>query len=209
MTLLLPSKSDVEFELVPSGSHVAVCYRVIDLGKQLIEYKGEQKKQHKIMISWELCDEFMTQGKNEGLPFSIHKWYTFSSSEKATLRKDLESWRGKPFSNEDFGRFDLKLLLGIGCLIGVVHSEKNGKTYSNINSIMRLPKGMSAKQPINPVVMFSLSDFDQKVFDDLSDSLKATIAKSPEYQEIKGANIQQPNVSFDHDDEQPLDDIPF
>lgn len=48
MPLNLPEKSD--FEITPAGSFVAICYRVIDLGTQLVEYKSESKKQHKIML---------------------------------------------------------------------------------------------------------------------------------------------------------------
>ena len=189
--MLLPPKTEGDFELTPAGTHVAVCYRVIDLGTQQIDFKGETKKQHKIMLSWELCDEFMTQGRNEGLPFSIHKRYTLSSHEKSSLRKDLESWRGKPFTDDDFGKFDIKVLLGIGCMIGVVHAESNGKVYANISSIMKLPKGMSAKPPVNPITYFSLDDYEQIVYDTLSENLKSTISLSPEFQNIKGKKSEE------------------
>lgn len=209
MSILLPAKTDADFELPPADTHLAVCYRVLDLGTQLVEYNGQSKKQHKIMLSWELSEAFMTQGKNEGLPFSIHKRYTFSSSEKSTLRKDLESWRGVPFTDEDFGKFDLGVLLGKGCLLGVVHTERNGKTYANISSIMRVPKSMTIKPPVNPTVYFDLSDFNQGIYDSLSDSLKATIALSPEYQALKGNNQTPPNVSDDWHDDIPNESVPF
>lgn len=208
--MLLPAKNEIDFELTPAGSHIAVCYRVIDLGTQQIEYKGQKKSQRKIMISWELCDEFMTQGKNEGLPFSIHKRYTLSSSEKASLRIDLESWRGRAFTDEDFGKFDIAVLLGVGCMLGVVHADRDGRTYSNIKSIMKLPKGMTCKPPVNPTTYFSLDNFNQGIYDSLSDSLKATIALSPEYQELKGVGRPSPNVSDDnHDVHFDNQDIPF
>lgn len=210
--LTLPPQNNQEFELTPAGSHIAVCYRAIDLGTQLIEWKGNQKKQRKIMLSWELCDEFMKEGKNEGLPFSIHKRYTFSSSEKSTLIKDLEGWRGRAFTKEEYGKFSIQVLMGIGCMLSVVHVERDGKTYANIGSIMKLPKGVTSKAPINPIVCFDLTKFDQKTYDELSDSLKATIALSPEYQELKGMNKHSPNVSDDAHDPAPTideDAIPF
>lgn len=204
MPLPLPDKTD--FELTPAGSHVAICYRIVDLGTQLVEFNGETKKQHKIMIGWELCNELMQDGK----PFSIHKRYTYSSSDKGTLRKDLESWRGAPFSKEDFGKFDIFKLISIPCMLGVVHTERNSKTYSNITSIMRLPKGMQSPALVNAPLHFSIAEFDQDVFDSFSDSLKATIAKSPEYARVKGLDRQEPNT---HDEESPpydsADPIPF
>jgi hypothetical protein len=53
MSILLPAQTS-EFELTPAGTHIGRCYRVVDLGTQLVEFQGEHKKQHKIMISWEL-----------------------------------------------------------------------------------------------------------------------------------------------------------
>lgn len=200
--LVLPEKN--EFELTPAGTHVATCYRVVDLGTQLVDFKGETKKQHKIMISWELTDEKMQDSR----PFSTHKQYTLSSNEKASLRKDLQSWRGLPFSDEDFGRFDIGVLIGKSCLVGIVHTSQNGNTYANITSIMKLPKGTMAPPLINPTVYFSLNDFKQEIYDNLSENIKAKIAKSPEYQALKGADKTDPNVADDKHDMHD-DIIPF
>lgn len=199
MSNLLPSQND--FELTPAGSHIAVCYRVVDLGTQLVEYKGDRKYQHKIMISWELPNELMTKGENAGKPFSIHKRYTYSSSDKGNLKKDLESWRGRPFSKEDFGKFDIDVLVGKGCMIGIVHAEGNGKTYANITSIMNIPKGTVTPELINPPIKFSLNSFNQEIYDGLSENLRNTIAKSPEYAEAKGLSSHDPNTG---DEEPPM-----
>jgi hypothetical protein len=198
MPLTLPEASD--FELTPAGSHVAVCYRIVDLGTQLVEFNGETKKQHKIMIGWELSNEMMQTGDSAGKPFSIHKRYTYSSSDKSTLRKDLESWRGKPFSKEDFGKFDIFRLIGIPCMLGVVHTERNGKTYANITSIMRLPKGMDTPKMVNSAVQFNIAEFNQDVYDSFSDNLKGLIAKSPEYSRVKGLDRSDP---YAHDEQEP------
>lgn len=210
MSLTLPKESN-DFELTPAGTYVATCYRVIDLGTQQSEYQGKQKRQKKISLSWELTEEKMKDGR----PFTIHKRYTLSSSDKAALRIDLEAWRGVAFSDEDFGTFDISKLLGKPCLMGVVHNTENGKTYANISSILRLPKGMPSPELINPTVQFDLGAFDQAVYDAFSENLKATIAKSPEYQELKGGHKTDPNTvpdgrEFAPADAAPLDDeIPF
>lgn len=203
--IVLPEKSD--FELTPSGTHIATCYRVIDLGTQLIDFKGETKKQYKIMISWELPDELMKDLR----PFSIHKKYTLSSSNKANLRKDLESWRGAAFSDDDFGKFDIGVLIGKSCLIGIVHSTGE-TTYANISSIMKLPKGTEGRKLINAPVYFSLNQFNQEIYDGLSENLKATIANSPEYQKIKGHDKTDPTVVDGHNDlstDDFSDSVPF
>lgn len=200
MTITLPAKTD--FETTPAGTHLATCYRVVDLGTQLVEFKGETKRQHKIMLSWELPEEKMADDR----PFSIHKKYTLSSSNKATLRKDLESWRGVPFSDEDFGKFDIGKLLGVCCLIGIVHTTKGDQTYANISSIMKLPKNSASPSLVNEPVYFSLSNFNSEIYASLSENLRATIAKSPEYQKLMGFHNPDPNV--DEMDHMPPADLP-
>ena len=98
--MFIPNPSEGgSFTPVPAGSHLAVCYRIIDLGTQKVVFQNENKFLRKVMVSWELPDEKMDDGR----PFVISKRYTWSMHEKATLRKHLEAWRGKGFSEEDFG----------------------------------------------------------------------------------------------------------
>jgi hypothetical protein len=180
--MYLPKPNETDFTPPPAGTHLATCYRVIDLGTQLTEFQGQQKKQHKIMISWELPNEPM----EDGTPFSVHQRYTFSMSEKANLRHHLEAWRGKPFVDSDFGQggFQIEKIIGAGCMLNVLHATKNGKTYANITAVMSLPKGTKAAPLINKPAFLSLDEFDQSAFDGLSQGLRDVITKSPEYQTI-------------------------
>lgn len=181
---VIPKPDDKDFSPVPQGNHIAVCYRVIDLGTQRGEYMGKENHRRKVLISWEIPDEKMDDGR----PFTIGQRFTWSMSEMAALRKVLESWRGKAFSDADFGKdgFDIMNVIGVGCMLNVVHENKNGKTYSNIASVARLPKGMSAPAPTNPrcYVWLSKEEFIQENFDKLSDGLKATIQASPEFKAL-------------------------
>ena len=200
MSLTMPKETGGEFELAPADTHVATCYRVIDIGTQKVEFQGEVKFQHKVIISWEL-DAVMTDGR----PFSIHKRYTLSSHEKANMRQDLESWRGVPFTPEEMGSFKLANLLGKSCLLGIVHTTKNGKTYSNISSIMKLPKGMTPPPLVNPLIELDLSEFNPEIYASLSQGLRETIALSPEYaQAISAANPEEA-VTGHLDDAPPFD----
>ena len=212
MALVLPAESQGEFEIPPADTHVATCYRIVDLGTQKIEWQGEVKFQHKIMLSWEL-DAKMKDGR----PFSIHKRYTYSSHKKSTFRQDLEAWRGVPFSQEDMGKFKLSNLLGKSCLIGIVHTKKDGETYSNISSIMKLPKGMTPPALVNPLVEFDLDEFNLDIYHSLSQNLQNTIAKSPEYARARGAGTHEEGVTGHLNDNPPVessaneefDEIPF
>jgi hypothetical protein len=188
MHLPKPSEGS-DFAPPPAGTFPAICYRFIDLGTQQTTFKGDQKEQHKILLSWELKDdECMMEVEGEMMPMTIHQRFTWSMHEKATLRKMLESWRGLKFQEKDFGPggFDVRNLLSKACMLAIVHSEKEGKAYANVASVLKLPKGMQAGQLVNPTAFLALERglFDQKVFDGLSDGLQATIKKSPEYHEL-------------------------
>lgn len=194
--LIMPKQS--QFENVPAGSYAAVCYRVVDLGTQFSQFY--QKSSHKIMISWEL-DEKMSDGR----PFSIHKRYTLSSGKNAALRKDLESWRGRAFTDVEFGTFDIGKLIGVGCMIGVSTRAVDGSNYSDVASIMQLPKAVPAPKVENETIYFSLNEFSQEVFNKLSDNLKELIAKSPEYAELKKGTVHEVHAT----DEIEHQEVPF
>jgi hypothetical protein len=42
------------FRPVPAGMHLARCYRVIDLGSQKSDWKGQTKISPKVMLQWEV-----------------------------------------------------------------------------------------------------------------------------------------------------------
>jgi hypothetical protein len=169
-----------DFEQCPAGSFAARCYQIIDLGHQTFEWKGEAKVAPKVRITWEL-NEMMQDGR----PFSISKEYTASIGDKANLRKDLEAWRGRPFSSEELRNFSLENVLGAPCLLGVVHkpSKDGSKVYANVGSIMALPKGMPSPELVNPAVKFDIGEFDQNIFNSLSSYVQKKILMSKELEE--------------------------
>lgn len=196
----------------PPGTHPAICYRFIDLGTQVQDYQGERKQARKVMISWEITDPDVRM--EDGRPFILSSRYTWSMHEKATLRKTLESWRGKPFVDGDFGPggFNVKNLIGVGCFVSVIHKEKEGKTYGNITGIVKLPKGMNAGELVNETVYLSLDDFDRDTFNKLGEGLQTIIKGSPEYQSLARQNGSGGGDEYPSDyggGSGPDDDIPF
>lgn len=168
---------DKKFKNPPAGTFGAACIKVIDLGTQKVDWEGSVKFQRKVFIQWEI-DELMEDKR----PFVTGRKFTVSMHEKATLRAFLKGWRGRDFTDEELQGFDPKKLIGAPCMLSLV---QNGD-FVNIASAAKLPKGMNALKPVNETVYFSLDDFDQKVFDSLSDKMKETIGMSPEYQSLKG-----------------------
>jgi hypothetical protein len=157
MAIIAKADNGSGFTPIPEGVHSAICYAIIDLGMHYSEKFG--KTSHKALIMWELPDEKI-EIDGEEKPRAISKEYTLSLSEKANLRKDLQAWRGKAFTDEELSGFDLQNVLGKGCQLQVIHTEANGKTYSNIVSIMGLPKDMKLDEPYNPITYFDLDSPD-------------------------------------------------
>ncbi len=121
------------FTPAPEGIHVACCCDVVDLG--LADHGFGEK--HYVEIRFQLEDEDET-----GKRFLVRRRYTLSLSEKATLRKDLETWRGKKFTKEELAGFDLERLIGVAAQVQVVHRVSDqGKTFANVTAVIPTGKG--------------------------------------------------------------------
>jgi hypothetical protein len=126
------------YEQPTAGMHHAVCARIYDLGDQL---GFEGKVQHKVVIMWELEDR-QAKGDYAGKRFLVTKQYTASLNEKAALRHDLDSWRGRPFTEQEVGGFDLEKLIGVNCLLNIAPKQtKLGRTFMSVASVNPPMKG--------------------------------------------------------------------
>lgn len=197
---------------VPSGMHLARCYRVIDLGTQRSEYLGQIKHLPKVMLQFEVfgeSDDGVPLITPKGEPLSVTKNFTLSLSEKATLRKDLQTWRGREFTADELRGFELKNILGAWAMLSIVKAVgNNGKDYSNIQAILSVPpqiKKAGLPQGHNPLVIFSIDEPDMAVFETFRDGLKEKIMGSPEWQDKHGKASLKPSSGFDDMD----NDIPF
>lgn len=211
------------FDPAPEGMHRAVCYRFVDLGTQTFEYKGETKRQRKVLLSWELVDteeEFEVDGQTIRRPFTIHKKFTWSMHEKGNLRPFLEAWRGKRFKDEDLaaGGFDAQRLIGAPCYMQVMHNEKDDRVYANIASINPLPPQLKDGMPTKPhhqplyLAMSPPERWDQSAFDALSEKMQQQVKDSPEYKAIfepETINPAHPQEREDFTSDDLEDSIPF
>lgn len=199
-----------DFKQVEPGSYVAICYRLVDLGTQHGEYQGKPTVKKQVMISWEFPNELIEGGEAGGKPFGVSKFYTASLNEKANLRKDLESWRGRTFTEEELEGFSLANILGKACLVNVIHDNK-GK--ARVGAVMALPKGMPAPDAYNDQVAFDIDEWAEDKFDSLPDGIKRLVLASDEAKtRLSGGPIDQTDdysvvnpPPFFNDD----DDIPF
>lgn len=212
MSLTAKQPEQKEFEKVPEGSHIARCVGIIDVGTQIIEWAGKEKFSPKVYLKWEIPSERIVftdkEGKEQNLPMTISKKYTRSLSEKAKLRPDLESWRGKAFTAEELDGFDLKNVLGVPCMLSVVHetSKDGSKVYANVASVMKLPKGMEAPAQECESVVYDIDAHDQEVFDKLPKYYQELINQS---QERTTQSEKSEVVEYPTDDDVDPSQIPF
>jgi hypothetical protein len=206
--------SNSNFVPVPTGMHLARCYRIIDLGTQESTYMGNVKQLHKVMFQFEVHSED-AQGNptvtSKGDPMTVSKNFTVTLAEKSTLRKDLQTWRGKDFAPEELKGFELKNVLGQWAMLSVVETQNNGNTYTNIATINPVPSSMKKNglpEGKNELKLFSIDDADMELFESFSDNLKNKIRQSPEWERLHGGPStggSAPSANFDD----MADDLPF
>lgn len=200
----------VQRELIPAGNYVARCYQMLEIGTVQEVIMGVAKSLRKVRIGWELPEETreFSPGKGEQ-PFVISQEFTLSLNEKANLRKMLASWRGKDFTEEEAKSFDISKLIGVPCMLNVIHkpSKDGTKTYENIGSISPVPKSMKCPAQINKTIRLEYDSFDIDTFEALPDFIKDKMKGSLEYAALK--NPHHTNIPNAEDINEPIDDLPF
>lgn len=134
---LIAKEPESKFVLAPEGLQQAVCCDVQDLG---MEQNSYGKMQHKVRIVWQTEH----QAEEYKRPHEVSAKYSLSLHERSMLRKHLEAWRGRKFTDQELKGFDLENLIGVNCQLQVSHSlSQNGKTYANVGAIVPLGKNMA------------------------------------------------------------------
>ena len=192
------SNNSTQYEPVSKGPHLARCYQVIDLGHQTVEWQGTAKVVPKVRITWEICDEQMSDGR----PFSISKEYTASIGEKANLRKDLVAWG---ILGDDLRNFSLDSILNEPCQLQIAHTQKGDKTYASVNGIVEVLKNTRVPELVNPIVKFDIQNFDHDVFDSLTNYVQKKILMSKELED-HGIPMrkERPEPSIEDDESVPF-----
>lgn len=177
-----------DFTPVPPGIHHGVCYAVIDIGTQPSQMFAPSRK---ALLIWELPHERadfrdVKTGATRNLPRAISREFTLSTGAKSNLRRELESWRGKPFTPEEAQEFDVAVLAGKNCQLNVAHrnSRDGTKTYANVVSIVPLAKGTPVLKPENPVLVYDIPESGPITFPDgMPEWIQTKIKGSEEYME--------------------------
>lgn len=194
-----------EYEKAPTGTHLARCISIIDIGTHAGDFQGKPTRRNQIIIGWELPNELREDDK----PHRVSKFYTNSLHEKAKLRHDLEAWRGRPFTAEELAGFDLENILGKPCMVTVIEPEQGKRKVTAVSAV---PKGFQPSPQVNPSFSFWLEEWNQAKFDGLPQFIQSKIAESEEYQKRIGGYGSEAAADVSNGDQAPDDDgepLPF
>jgi hypothetical protein len=162
---------------VEPGVYMAVCIGFIDCGEQYSEkFKSYSSKG---MYVWELIGETI-EVDGEQKPRQLSKEFTISASNKSNLRKFIETWNSRTYSDEDFMEFDVFEQVGKPCQLNVVLNET--KEYANVDNLMPIPKGFPAPTTTTEHIKWDMDAWDDAVFDKLPEWIQEKIKKSTQYQ---------------------------
>lgn len=208
---ILATNNATQRELIPAGNYIARCYQMIEIGTISEIILGKQQVLKKVRIGWELpLEKRVFREENGEQPLVISKEYTLSMNEKANLRKDLKSWRGKDFTEEEAREFDITKLIGVPCMLNIIHKPTKSdptRIFEEISGITSIPKGLAVPAQINKNFVLSYDSFDKVLFDSLPDFIRNKMQGSLEY-----AAINQPharNMDNHSDISIDVDDLPF
>lgn len=212
MAITATSSGSTQREPIPSGNYLARCIRMIHVGTVEEIIMGEKKILNKVRITWEMPTELRVFKEENGQqPLVIDKEFTLSLHEKSALRGVLKSWRGKDFTDKEAEAFDITKLIGIPCMLNIIH--KNGvkdptKVYEQISGVTPLPKGVKCPDQINPSFVLSYDEWSEEKFNSLPDFIKGKMMTSVEYKALKNPAHNEVKEEFKvvGDDES---DLPF
>lgn len=135
-----------KFTPCPGGVHAAVCVDAVDLGTIVHRYADEEPvEQAKLALVYQV-DEINPDTNKR---FEPSAEFTASMNDKANLRKWLESWRGKSYTDAEAGSgVPIHKLVGQAGLVTIEQvATRKGRTYAKLKAITPLMKGMTPMVP--------------------------------------------------------------
>lgn len=184
------------FELHPADVFAARCVDLIDLGLHPEKFQDQPE-----VLKDKVALVFLTSHVSEdGKPGELGIEFTCTFGSKANLRKFAETWRGKPYTDEEAKTkgVPLEKFVGVPALLTVVHkTSKKGNQYAAIGGISKLPAAMATSAP--EADGYSRSEFWEKKKAEYAAATLAWTGNQP-----KGDEPDEP--AYGGDD---VDDLPF
>lgn len=209
--------------IAPKGLHLAICYQIIDLGTQLIQFKPntEPKATPQIYFGFEFCDPklravFDTEKGEQ--PMAIFQKHSLYLGPKANLGKMLNSWLDTEVKEMTYPLW--QKLVGRTAMIQVSHNADAKKVddvtkkpimYANIamGGLAVFPRGETPmpKSMFNKKQILFLDHFSWEVFNEVPKFLQDMIMKSAEWGGIIKEHGQNPKDAAANQTELPEESI--
>jgi hypothetical protein len=185
-------------ELPAEGKHQAVCAQVHTLGYQ--EFKGQVSYSPKCVFLFEL-DEKMKGGQMAGKPFIIserHAQYMGKPGKPSDLRKFLEKWKGKDYTEDEAKATNIKKCEGVPCSLMIIHDKKDdGTPYARIASISKRDTSL-------PLVPVTYTDVPQWITKEKGRAVAPPQPKQDAPKPLQPALAGGPPSSAEQDSELPF-----
>ncbi len=198
-----------DFKPVPAGTHFGRAYGMVDLGTQPSN-NPKFDPAHKLLLLWELPGETY-EHDGEQVPCTISKEYTASIGKKANLRKHLDSWRGRAFTEDEAKGFEIANVIGVACTLSVSHQTKSdGGKYAKIESVSGLPKGVTVPPMWHEKVHYELEMGKNEVFQSLPEWMQKKINQCLEWNPSETQEpVAAPGAMTEADDGEDDSALPF
>ena len=211
MSFVLNNQSSGKKELLEPDYYLARCYAVVITGTSFNQTFGNT--QTKVTFLWELPSvliNFEKDGETVTAPKTISKSFTLSMNERATLRKNLESWIDRSFTEDELrDGVDISKFCGTPCRLSIGQGQKqDGTKYNSVDKVVRMKSDDKCPKLFNEKILFDITDPEQdlSVLDKLPAWIAETVRKSDEYQKrIYGDEEEEEVAPLEYDEA----DLPF
>jgi hypothetical protein len=139
------AKQDGNFQPHAEGQHAVLCVDVVNLGVNVEQYLDNPPREvAKVALVFASGERHTVEKTGERFLALITVEMALSASDRANLRKFLESWRGKTYTAEQAeAGLPVTKLYSQPALISVEHvTTRKGRKFAKIVSIGPLPKAM-------------------------------------------------------------------
>lgn len=194
----IKSKAKPKLPQMDPGVYMAVCIGVIDLGEQYSE--AFKSYSNKVLFIFEFPTELVEVDGAEK-PRWISREFTVSTSKKSKLLEFIGSWNGRQYTPETFGEVELFDQIGKPCQLQLVTSESG--EYTNIATVMQLPKGVKVNRTESDTYAFDMDEWNNEVFEALPGWIQEKIKKSTQYQKDHAPTDEVDVPKEEPDDPQP------
>jgi hypothetical protein len=148
-----PGSGTGDYTPVPEGTYQAIVQNLFFIGTQP-SLNPKYKPAQKLVIRF-IIDEPL--GEQSDKFYSISTTVGFSLSEKSGLTKLFKPVLGSGWPPEG-GTLDPETLLNLRVMVTITHTAKGDKTYANVASLGRLPRGMAPFDPNCDIFAWSYDD---------------------------------------------------